>query len=74
MSNQRETTFDVVGMSCGSCARRVDRALRELDGVTDVLVSLREGKALVKHEERSSIDAMVEAVRDAGYSATHEDR
>lgn len=69
MSSQRETTLHVGGMSCMSCARHVDHALRDLEGVTDVRVNVREGKAVVQHDGRSPIDAMVEALREAGYDA-----
>jgi copper chaperone len=69
MSSQRETVFSVAGMTCMSCARHVDHALRDLEGVTDVRVNVREGKAVVKHDEQSPIEAMVDALREAGYEA-----
>lgn len=69
MSHQRETKLNVAGMTCMSCARHVDHALRELEGVTDVRVNVREGTATVRHDARSPIESMLEALRDAGYDA-----
>lgn len=70
MTTNQETTFDVEGMTCGSCVRHVNQALREVDGVLAVDVSLREGKVRVTHDAaRAPIEAMVEALRDAGYAS-----
>ncbi len=68
MSKPRETVLSVSGMTCMSCVRHVDRALRDLEGVTAVEVRLREGRVLVEHDaETAPLEAMVEALRDAGY-------
>ena len=70
MSHQRETLLNVGGMTCMSCVRHVDTALRDLEGVSAVEVRFREGKVLVKHDAASApIEAMVEALRDAGYES-----
>lgn len=68
MTTNQETTFDVEGMTCGSCVRHINEALRELDEVRDVDVRLREGKVVVTHEN-ASVEAMLEALRDAGYES-----
>lgn len=70
MSNEREITFQVSGMTCMSCARHVDHALRDLAGVREVRVNVREGKAVVKHDGTSTIDEMIEALREAGYEGS----
>jgi copper chaperone len=68
MSDQRETLLKVGGMTCMSCVRHVDRALRDLEGVSAVEVRLREGAVRVVHDPRAvPIEAMIEALRDAGY-------
>ena len=40
MSTEKEekTTVTVGGMSCAACVRRVERALKEVPGVTDPVV------------------------------------
>lgn len=66
----KRTELLVEGMSCGSCVHHVDRALRELSGVSKVEVRLRDGKVLVEHEP-ASVDAaaLIEGVKSAGYEA-----
>lgn len=65
--SDRETVLRVEGMTCGNCVRHVDETLRELDGVEDVAVSLPDGRATVKHAAACSVEAMLEALREAGY-------
>ncbi len=67
MSEKRETVLAVEGMTCASCVRHVGEALREVEGVEDVEVRLRDGKALVRHGAESSLEQMIEALREAGY-------
>lgn len=69
MSTTRETVLEVEGMSCGSCVRHVDHALRTVDGVTAVEVRLKERRVLVRHGEDAPLPQLVEALRDAGYEA-----
>jgi copper chaperone len=64
----KETMLQVDGMSCPSCVRHIDSALRELGGVAKVDVRLREGTVVVQHDPASApVTALVEAVRGAGY-------
>lgn len=71
MSKERETVLNVAGMTCMSCVRHVDRALRDIPGVSAVEVRLSEGEVLVKHDaEQASIEAMSDALREEGYEAT----
>ncbi len=58
----------VEGMSCMHCSGRVTRALEELDGVTNVDVSLDEGTATVEYDDsKVDVSKMEAAVEDAGY-------
>lgn len=71
MNAQHETTLDVSGMSCHSCVRHVNAALRELDGVDDVDVRLRDGKVLVRHDQQeATVNHLIAALREAGYEST----
>lgn len=71
MNTQHETTLDVSGMSCPSCVRHVNTALRGLDGVDDVDVRLRDGKVLVRHDpRRATVNHLIVALREAGYEST----
>ncbi|MDP9034820.1 MAG: heavy-metal-associated domain-containing protein, partial [Myxococcota bacterium] len=37
-------------MTCPSCVRHIEHAVRELDGVADVQVNLRQGEVRVRHD------------------------
>ncbi len=60
--------FRVDGMSCAACQARVEKAVKSLDGVESVSVSLLTSSMLV--EGSSSDSEIIEAVEKAGYSAS----
>jgi len=63
-------TFSVAGMDCEHCVARVDKAVRELSGVQDVLVSLEEESMVVDFNgEAISPQSIIDAVVEAGYEA-----
>lgn len=55
----------ISGMSCASCAGRIEKALRQVQGVTDAGVNLASETALVTGD--ASAAALAQAVTDAGY-------
>ena len=63
------TTFDlpIAGMTCASCAGRVERALSKVVGASAVSVNLATEQARVQAPS-DSLPALVEAVQQAGYS------
>ncbi|MCP3750402.1 heavy metal translocating P-type ATPase [Pseudomonas sp. SBB6] len=63
------TTFDlpIAGMTCASCAGRVERALRKVVGAEQVSVNLATEQARVQ-APADSLPALLEAVEQAGYS------
>ncbi len=63
------TKFQVSGMTCQSCVRRVQDALR-LDGVARVNVTLAAQRVEVDHDQRISEEALAAAIRAAGYEAS----
>jgi P-type Cu+ transporter len=65
------TTFalSVSGMTCASCVSRVEKALKKVPGVLDAAVNLATEKAQVKVAQDVNIDALLAAVRNAGYEA-----
>ena len=63
-----QTTISVGGMTCAACVRRVENALREVEGVTDVSVNLATARATVKHGELwGGVKALEAVVSDQGY-------
>ena len=63
------TTFDlpIAGMTCASCAGRVERALSKVIGASAVSVNLATEQARVQ-APRDSLPALMDAVEQAGYS------
>lgn len=55
------------GMTCGSCAARVQRALEKTEGVEQADVNFATGKARVTVESQVSPHLLAEAVDRAGY-------
>lgn len=71
MSAKNQTVLAVKGMSCPSCVRHIDEALKEVSGVSEVEVKLREGKVLVRHDASNvPVASLVDALKDAGYEST----
>jgi len=58
-------------MSCSACSAAVDKAVRQMGGVNDVMVSLMNNTMTVQFDEASvSEEAICKAVKDAGYGAS----
>jgi copper ion binding protein len=63
-------TLSITGMSCQHCVRHVTTALSELEGVTNVQVSLENKEAVLDMAETVSLDALKDAVKEVGYTVT----
>ena len=61
------TQYNVTGMSCAACSARVENAVSKVDGVTACSVSLLTNSMGV--EGNASPDAVLRAVKEAGYGA-----
>ena len=63
-----QTTISVGGMTCAACVRRVEAALKEVEGVSDVSVNLATARATVTHGEHwGGMSALKKVVTDQGY-------
>ncbi len=61
-------TVPVTGMTCASCVRKTERALRAVNGVTDARVNLAAGTATVDYDPgRSGPRDFERAIRGIGY-------
>ena len=65
----REIELAISGMTCASCANRIERKLNKLDGVT-ATVNYATEKARVVVSGDTEPEALVEQVAAAGYTAT----
>lgn len=59
--------ISIEGMRCGHCTASVDKALREIAGVSDVTVDLAAKKAEVEAADTVTDDALRKAVDDLGF-------
>jgi len=63
-----KNTYPVLGMSCASCAARVDKTLNGLPGVYQATVNYATAIAQVEYNPKVCSDAILQsAVQDAGY-------
>ncbi len=64
-----DVELDITGMTCASCANRIERKLNKLDGVT-ATVNYATERASVAFADSVSTDDLLATVEAAGYSAT----
>lgn len=57
----------IEGMSCGHCVNRVEKALRELNGVEKVEVDLSNKMAVIEISETIEDAILNEVIDDVGY-------
>jgi P-type Cu+ transporter len=63
-------TLPVLGMTCAACQRHVESALRSTDGVESARVDLMAHRASVVFDPAvAAPEALIEAIRSAGYDA-----
>ncbi|MGN6871825.1 MAG: heavy metal translocating P-type ATPase [Solirubrobacteraceae bacterium] len=58
----------ITGMTCASCANRIERKLNKLSGVT-ATVNYATEAATVEYQETVTVDELIAAVEAAGYQA-----
>ncbi|MCA0294769.1 MAG: heavy metal translocating P-type ATPase [Actinobacteria bacterium] len=68
-TQERESVeLDISGMTCASCAARIEKKLNKLDGV-QASVNYATEKALVLHPTLVSVDDLIQVVQNTGYDA-----
>jgi copper chaperone len=61
-------TLKVDGMSCEHCVKAVNNALAGIAGVTDIVVSLKEGTASFSHDPAvAPLETIRAAITEEGY-------
>ena len=71
MSTTTETThveLPITGMTCASCANRIERKLNKLEGV-EAVVNFATEQATVRHDSSVTVADLVSVVEAAGYHA-----
>ena len=70
----RKAMFAVTGMTCAACSARVEKAVRQVAGVSEVSVNLLKNSMKVAFDESAVSPAQIaDAVRQAGYGAQASD-
>jgi copper chaperone CopZ len=68
MDMTQTLTMPVRGMTCGGCARTVEKKLAATPGVSKVTVDLEGARATVEYDEAAvRPEALANAVRQLGY-------
>ncbi|MFE6225211.1 heavy metal translocating P-type ATPase [Streptomyces sp. NPDC057854] len=68
MPSTTVTELTIGGMTCASCAARVEKKLNRMDGVT-ATVNYATEKARVEHPPEIGVDALIATVVKTGYTA-----
>ncbi|MBF6131546.1 copper-translocating P-type ATPase [Nocardia otitidiscaviarum] len=67
-TTERSVELEIGGMTCASCASRIEKRLNKLEGVT-ASVNYATEKAKVSFPESVTADDLIEQVTEAGYTA-----
>ena len=65
-----KTTVGIEGMMCGHCEATVKKALESIDGVTEAVVSLECGTAVVSMTTEISDEVLSQTIVDKDYKVT----
>jgi len=71
-AENNKVSFSVQGMTCATCVKNVERALKKLDGVKYVSVNLATEKAVLISQEAIPMNKIKKAVSDVGYKVSEE--
>ncbi len=69
MTEEKKACLSVKGMMCPHCVARVKKALEGVPGVKNADVSLEKGEAAVTVDSSVGTEALVAAIKEAGYEA-----
>lgn len=68
-----KATLKITGMTCASCAARIEKGLKNLEGIDDANVNLAVEKATVVYDpEKVDIDDMTRKIEDLGYGVVRD--
>ncbi len=69
----KSDSYKISGMTCAACAKAVERAVKKLDGATEVTVNIATDKLAVTYDEaKIKSSDIIDAVTKAGYEALEE--
>jgi len=63
------------GMTCSSCARRVEEGLKKVNGINSITVNLPAEKAFIDYDpQQIDVDTIIKSVEELGYKASSADQ
>ena len=69
----KKENLSIRGMHCASCAKIIENSVSKVKGIKKVTVNFATEKAYIEFNEKiATIGRIVEAIKDAGYSAEEE--
>lgn len=64
----QKITLPIKGMHCASCVMKIEKGLKQCDGVSDAVVNIATEKATVTFDEaHTDAEKIKQAVRETGY-------
>src|SRR5450755_1368845 len=67
---ERSAVFAIEGMTCASCAMRIEKGLKKVPGVRDAHINLANEQATIAYDPvQTQIEQMVQKVEAVGYKA-----
>lgn len=68
MSDPKQITLPILGMTCANCVATVEKSLIKLEGVESANVNLSSERASVVFDsDKTKVDALIRQVKNAGY-------
>lgn len=69
-NDEKKVIIPIEGMSCMSCVATIKKALSGMDGIKEVIISLKEKNATVKFDPKKiTPEQLQEAINKLGYKA-----
>ena len=65
-----KASFQIAGLTCGSCSDKVTTALQGVEGVLAAAVDYQSGEAVISFDDKkTTADALLAAIVETGYAA-----
>ncbi len=61
--------FPIEGMTCANCVKHIEKALKQLPGISQLEINLEKHEALIEYDSSAlTYETMASALKEAGYS------
>ena len=64
----KKQIFDITGMSCANCSRKIEKTIKELEGISEVAVNLATEKATISYDPSTiKLHTIKQTITDLGF-------